>query len=115
MSGATVKNFAAYETIPLLTVANTSVSAVFKLPGSWELSDVMISNNGSTVAFVNFGRASNGAVTAQTPATTGTLGATPILPGQTMVLSKDEIPQSDTCAAFSTGASQLYFTSGIGN
>lgn len=116
MSGATIKNFAPYETVPLTLVANTSASVAFKLPGSWACCDVMITNNGSTIAFVNFGIASVGPVTAQAPATTGTSNATPVLPGITMVLSKDEfVSGADTCAAFSTGTPTLYFTAGMGS
>lgn len=119
MSGITVKNFAPYETIPLLCVANNSVSAKFALPGSWACPDVMISNNGTTIAFFGlFSAQANPvlATTATAPALTGTIFATPILPGETMVISKDEYAQgADTVAAFSTGTPQLYFTAGIGS
>lgn len=118
MSGITVKNFAAYETIPLTCVANTSVSAKFKLQGSFNLPDIMVVNNGSTIAFVGYGSSitqPSVTVAAQAPGLTGTTNCTPILPGAIMVLSKDEIEQSDTVCAYSTGTSQLYFSSGVGN
>lgn len=115
MSGITVKNFAPYETVPLTLVASVSGSVAFKLPGSWLCPDVMVTNSGATIAFVNFGVSALGAVTAQTPATTGTLGATPVLPGETLVFSKDEfVTGADTCAGYSTGTPTLYFTSGVG-
>ena len=118
MSGLTVKNFAAYETIPLLCVGSQSVSAKFALPGSWNSPDILVANNGTTIAFVGYGSSITQpgvAVTATAPGLTGTKNCTPVLPGAIMILSKDEIEQSDTVCAYSTGTPQLYFTAGVGS
>jgi hypothetical protein len=115
MSGITIKNFSDYETVPLTLTASTAGTVAFKLPGSWELPDVMVTNSGLTVAFVNFCN-SGRIVNAQSPATTGTIGATPVLAGETMILSKNKgATYNDTCCAISTGTPTLYFTSGVGS
>lgn len=115
MSGITIKNFSDYETVPLTLVANTPGSVSFALVGSIDEPDVMVTNAGSTIAFVNFCNSSK-IVNAQTPGTGGTTGATPILAGATMVLSKNKAAlKNDTCCAISTGTPTLYFTSGVGS
>lgn len=115
MSGITIKNFSDYETVPLTLVANTAAHVAFALPASWSSPDVMVTNSGSTIAFVNFCNNAN-LVNAQTPGTSGTLGATPVLPGATMVLSKNKsATYNDTCCAISTGTPTLYFSSGVGS
>jgi outer membrane protein assembly factor BamB len=115
MSGITIKNFSDYETVPLTLVASTAATVAFALPASWGSPDVMVTNSGTTVAFVNFCNSSK-IVNAQVPGTNGTLGATPVLGGETMILSKNKgATYNDTCCAISTGTPTLYFTSGVGS
>lgn len=115
MSGITIKNFSDYETVPLTLVANTAAHVAFALPASWAEPDVMVTNVGATVAFVNFCNSQN-IVNAQVPGANGTLGATPIPAGATMILSKNKsATYNDTCCAISTGTPTLYFSSGVGS
>jgi hypothetical protein len=118
MAAPQTLNFSAYETVPL-SVTNTSSSVSFALPASaTDCRDCMVSNAGSTIAFVGFylkntpSTQANFGTTAQLPGITGTLQATPILAGETMVLTKDK---ADTCIAISSGTTTLYFTAGKGN
>ena len=105
-----VINSMAGETVPLLA-GTTSTNVAFALPASALNYDVIVTNTGSNVAFVNFGPTS--ATVAQLPGTTGTLGATPIPPGQTYTLQKNsDAIKSAYCAGITaTGTAQLYFTS----
>lgn len=118
MAAPQILNFSAYETVPL-SVTTSSASVTFALAASaTDCRDCMVSNAGSTVAFVGFylknapASQANFGTSAVVPSTTGTLQATPILAGETMVLTKDK---ADTCIAISTGSTTLYFTAGKGN
>lgn len=121
MSGANIANFYGYETIPLNAGAS-SLSVSFKEAGSIsDMSDVLVTNTGNVTAFVAFGNSKGGtvAITAQTPGTNGTTGATPILAGKSRVFNKNANAAAggaDTCAGITvTGSAQLYFTSGRGS
>ena len=112
-------NFAPYETVPLNATTSSS-SVTFALPASaTDCPDCMVTNSGTTVAFVGFyqqnaptGQANFGTA-AQVPSTNGTLQATPVLGGETMVLS---MGKADTCVAImGTGSATIYFTAGKGN
>lgn len=112
-----LQNFIDGETVPL-AATTTNASVAFKLVGSWNARDVMITNAGTVAAFVTFGYSGSGtAVVATIPGTTGTNRATPILPGAIMVLTKNKGRYSeDTCAAITaSGSTTLYFTAGSGN
>jgi hypothetical protein len=102
--------FLAYETVPL-DAGTSSSSVTFSLPASRDnCLEVMITNEGTATAFLAFG---SGSATATLPGTTGTMDATPILAGETMVLRKD---RADTCAAITrSDTATLYFTAGKGN
>jgi hypothetical protein len=115
-------NFDPYETVQL--AATTSSAGVsFILPASWtDCPDVMVSNAGTTTAFVGFyqkyapSTQANDGTAAQVPGTgsaPGTLQATPVLAGETMVLTKK---RADTCVGLmATGTGTIYFTCGKGN
>lgn len=104
------------ETVPL-TVGTTSTSVSFVNLSSLKNYDVMVTNAGTKTAYINFGLASAGAVTAQLPASggaTGTTGATPVLGGAIYTFQKNSDAQfADTCAAITRGSdtTTLYFTS----
>lgn len=110
--------FLDYETVPL-TVTTTSASVKFKLPGSIsDCQQVMVANEGLVTAFVAFGDSASNTltITAVTPATTGTVNCTPIMAGETLILTKNRTSRgADTCAAITaSGNTNLYFTSGKG-
>ncbi len=117
-SNVYVLNSQAGETIPL-SVTATSANVKFGLQASINNYDVIVTNAGTKVAFINFGVGSN--TVAVVPAAsgspsvgTGTTGATPILPGAIYTFQKNTSAlQADTCAAICGGAdtTTLYFTS----
>jgi NAD/NADP transhydrogenase alpha subunit len=112
-SNVFVINSMAGETVPL-SVTSTSSTVAFALPASINNYDVIVTNAGTKTAFVNFGLASAGTVTAQVPGTSGTTGATPILAGAIVTLQKQsDYQKADTCAAICGGSdtTTLYFTS----
>ncbi len=104
------ENFTPGETIAL-TATTTSAEAAFTLPQSASYPDCMVTNAGSQLAFVGFGNAP--AVSAGLPGA-GVTNATPVMPGETMMLRKGA--GISACAAVTiTGSSVLYFTAGQGN
>lgn len=106
-----VINSMAGETVPL-SVSQATSNVKFALAPSALNYDVIVTNAGSSTAFVNFGVGSG--VVAVVPGTSGTTGATPILAGAIYTLQKNsDAIKSDTCAAIcSSGQSTtLYFTS----
>lgn len=108
----TIANFNG-ETVPL-SVTSVSSSVAFYLPASAKNNEVLVTNSGTVTAFINFGLASAGSVTAQLPGTNGTTGATPILGGAIYTFQKQsDNQQADTCAAICSGSGTtvLYFTS----
>lgn len=99
------------ETVPL-SVTSTSTNVTFALPASKANYDVIVTNAGLKAAFINFGIGSG--VIATVPGTTGTTGATPILPGAIYTFQKNsDAIKADTCAAICGGSDSttLYFTS----
>lgn len=99
-------NFTAGESIPL-TATTAGVAAAFALAQSAAYTDCMITNAGSAIAFIGFGEGS-----AVLPALTGTVNATPIAPGASIILRKGTAIR---CLAIcASGTVQLYFTAGQG-
>lgn len=99
------------ETVPL-SVTATSSNVTFALAASIRNYDVIVTNAGSSTAFVNFGVGSG--TLATVPGTNGTTRATPILAGAIYTLQKNsDALKTDTCAAIcgGTDATTLYFTS----
>lgn len=98
------------ETVPL-SVTATSSSVKFFNKASKLNYDVIVTNAGTKTAFIQFGDTTAVAVV---PSTTGTIGATPVLPGAIYTFQKNtDAVQCDTCAAICGGAdtTTLYFTS----
>jgi hypothetical protein len=105
--------FLDYETVPL-NAGTTTSSVKFKLPASQsDNQQCSVYNEGTVTAFVAFG---DGSATAVLPDVTGTVGATPVGGGETVVFTKNRTSRgADTCAAIvKTGNAQLYFTAGKG-
>ncbi len=99
------------ETVPL-DVTNSSSNVAFALAASAKNYDVIITNNGTKTAFINFGIGSG--TTATVPGTNGTTGAFPILAGAIYTMQKNtDAVQNNTCAAICGGSdtTTLYFTS----
>jgi hypothetical protein len=99
-------NFTPGETVPL-TATTSGAQTSFTLSQSANYPDCLISNAGSVTAFVGFGAA------AAQPAQ-GATNATPVLPGETMVLRKGS-GVTAVSAMTATGTAQLYFTAGEGS
>jgi len=97
------ENFTPGETISVVA-GTSSVSNTFSLAQSANYPDVLVINAGLNVAFVAFGGAAN---------LTGA-NATPVLPGDTMVLRKG-MGVTSCSAITSAGTTTLYFTAGQGS
>jgi hypothetical protein len=97
--------FSPYETIPL-SASTTSASATFGLSQSGDFPNVMVSNAGPANAFISF------TGTAAVPGSS-VVNATPVLAGETMVLTKGGALTVSAITA--TGNATVYFTSGSGN
>lgn len=108
-SNVFVINSQAGETIPL-TASSSSSNVKFVLNPSILNYDVIVTNAGSSIAFIAFGVGNT--TTAQVPGTSGTLNATPVLPGAIYTFQKNsDAIRADTCAAISPLGTTLYFTS----
>ena len=104
------------ETAPL-SVNSTSSYVTFGLASSARCTDVMVTNAGSHTAFIAFGVAANGVVSAAVPTSGGGISGgvicVPILSGAIYTFQKNTAGQLiDTCAAICGGSDSttLYFT-----
>ena len=99
------ENFTPGETVSLSASA-ASASVAFTLAQSASYPDCLVTNAGSSPVFVGFGSP------ALLPGA-GALNATPVLPGESMVLRKGSA--SNCCAVTVSGTALVYFTAGQGN
>jgi len=97
------ENFIPGETITV-SATTSGVSGSFVQPQSSNYPDVMVTNAGTSIAFISCGAF----------ASTSGLNATPVLSGETMVLRKGI--GVNTCSAItSSSTATVYFTAGQGS
>ena len=104
--------FSPYGTLAV-AASNSSAHASFTTALSLGANRVMVQNECTVTAYVAFGQAALGTVTAAAPSGTESSNSTPVLAGAIMILTKGA--ENDTVAVIlpsSTG--NVYFTAGEG-